>query len=120
MAHAWEWQLQGSCRETDAALFFHPERERGPSRRRRDAAAKAVCRRCPVVQQCRAHALATPEAYGVWGGLTEEERAMVAARSGRHHVPRVDRGHRPVLAPARGSMDADGGELSAAERPIPA
>ena len=29
---------------------------------------------CPVLQQCRSHALAVREPYGVWGGLTERER----------------------------------------------
>ena len=54
----WEWQLLGSCRGEDTELFFHPEGERGPARRNRDAAAVAVCSACPVVQACRSHALA--------------------------------------------------------------
>jgi WhiB family redox-sensing transcriptional regulator len=27
-----------------------------------------------VISQCAAHALSVREAYGVWGGLSEEER----------------------------------------------
>ena len=52
----------------------HHEGERGSSRRKRDDDAKAVCRTCPVIIDCRNHALATHEPYGVWGGMTEEER----------------------------------------------
>jgi len=74
VADLWDWQLEGSCREADPTLFFHPEGERGPARRNRDAAALAVCAGCPVLQQCREHALTVREPYGVWGGLTEDDR----------------------------------------------
>lgn len=73
----WEWQLLGSCRGTDGELFFHPEGERGPRRANREAAAKAVCRSCPVVLQCREHALSAREPYGVWGGLSEHDREAI-------------------------------------------
>ncbi len=56
-------------------MFFHPQGERGPTRRDREAEAKAVCQRCPVIDACRRHALQVAEPYGVWGGLSEEERA---------------------------------------------
>jgi len=73
----WEWQLEGACQAQDSELFFHPEGERGPSRSGREAAAKAVCAACPVLEQCRAHALAAREPYGVWGGLSEHERLQL-------------------------------------------
>lgn len=76
----WEWQLDGLCREMDPSFFFHPEGERGGPRRRRAEAAKRVCARCPVLEMCREHALSTHEPYGVWGGMSEEERhAIIAA-----------------------------------------
>jgi len=74
VADLWEWQLDGACREADPTLFFHPEGERGPARRKRASAAKAVCAACPVLEQCREHALAVREPYGVWGGLSEDDR----------------------------------------------
>ena len=77
VADLWEWQLEGACREADSTLFFHPEGERGPARRNRDAAAQAVCSGCPVMEQCRKHALTVREPYGVWGGLTEDDREAV-------------------------------------------
>jgi WhiB family redox-sensing transcriptional regulator len=58
----------------DSAFFFHPEGERGPARANRETRAKQVCRGCPVLEQCRRHALAAHEPYGVWGGLSESER----------------------------------------------
>lgn len=76
----WEWQYQGACRSADPDLFFHPEGERGSARRRRDEAAKAICATCPVIDQCREHSLRVREPYGVWGGLTEDERQAVLSR----------------------------------------
>ncbi len=70
----WDWQLHGQCRNANAAVFFHPEGERGPARRRREQQAKAICANCPVIAQCREHALAAAEPYGIWGGLGEAER----------------------------------------------
>lgn len=70
----WDWQQHGKCRQVDPEVFFHPEGERGSKRHDRDAAAKVVCEACPVLAQCRAHALAYREPYGVWGGLSESER----------------------------------------------
>jgi len=80
VADHWDWQLAGACRGGDAALFFHPEGERGRARSAREAAAKAVCARCPVIKDCFQAALAAHEPYGVWGGTTEEERASILGR----------------------------------------
>lgn len=76
-ADLWDWQLDAACRGEDSDLFFHPEGERGPSRLSRELAAKSVCARCPVAVQCAAHALAVREPYGVWGGLSEDEREAI-------------------------------------------
>ena len=76
----WEWQLQGACRGKDTDLFFHPEGERGPSRSNREAAAKAICRTCPVLTECREYAMLVREPHGIWGGLNEYERRQLLAR----------------------------------------
>ena len=73
-AWRWEWQESAPCRGHEE-LFFHPPGEREPSRSLRDGAARDMCRRCPVRRECGQHALLMREPYGVWGGLTEEERA---------------------------------------------
>ena len=70
----WEWQYEGACRETDPETFFSPDSERGPRRRDREAAAKALCAVCPVRRACLEHALQVREPYGVWGGLNINER----------------------------------------------
>jgi WhiB family redox-sensing transcriptional regulator len=60
-------------------VFFHPEGERGTARRMRASQAKEVCGACPVLTECRAHALTVREPYGVWGAMTEDERESVYA-----------------------------------------
>jgi WhiB family redox-sensing transcriptional regulator len=67
----------------DSTLFFHPERERGNVRAGREARAKAICQDCPVLAQCRAHALTVREPYGIWGAMTERERTVELARQAR-------------------------------------
>ncbi|EKA62520.1 WhiB family transcriptional regulator [Janibacter hoylei] len=79
VADLWEWQFEGACRETGSESFYHPDGERGAARRLRDAAAKEICSSCPVIAACRAHALAIREPFGVWGGMTEDERQVVLA-----------------------------------------
>ena len=87
IADLWDWQVEGACRKTGSTVFFHPEGERGPARRNRDAAAKAICASCPVIKQCRQHALTVREPYGVWGGLTEDDREAIYAARRRHVLP---------------------------------
>lgn len=91
-AGGWDWQLSGACRSQDPAIFFHPDGERGRARASRERAAKRVCGRCPVLRQCRTQAVAAQEPYGVWGGLTERERAAII-----RHTERA-RAARPVAA----------------------
>lgn len=79
-ADFWDWQLQGACRGEDPALFFHPEGERGAARVERIRAATAICARCPVLTECRTHALAAREPFGIWGGMSEEAREAIARR----------------------------------------
>jgi WhiB family redox-sensing transcriptional regulator len=77
IADEWEWQHQGACRDLPTEMFFHPDGERGPSRRNRERAAKAVCAACPVLMACRTQALASQEPYGIWGGLSEDDRTSL-------------------------------------------
>jgi WhiB family redox-sensing transcriptional regulator len=82
VADEWDWQFEGACRTMDPEMFFHPDGERGPRRRNRENAAKAVCASCPVLQKCREQALAVAEPYGIWGGLSEDDRVAILSRRG--------------------------------------
>lgn len=80
----YEWQYRGACRTVDPETFFSPDAERGPRRRSREAAAKALCATCPVIRECLEHALTVREPYGVWGGLNinERENLLQAKKAG--------------------------------------
>jgi WhiB family redox-sensing transcriptional regulator len=96
IADVWEWQMEGLCRGRDSAQFFHPDGERGSSRSRRERQAKQLCVACPVRAQCAAHALATHEPYGVWGGFTEAERLRLLSVGWEDTADRY--GHRVDIA----------------------
>lgn len=75
------WQLRAACRGPDTWLFFPPSHaERKDEREQREERAKTICGRCPVKVDCLEYALRHREPYGIWGGLTESERAAVLAR----------------------------------------
>jgi WhiB family redox-sensing transcriptional regulator len=67
------------CRSVDVSTFYVPDEASGGERRRREVEAKDICTRCPVRPQCAAHALATREQHGIWGGFTEAERRLLLA-----------------------------------------
>jgi WhiB family redox-sensing transcriptional regulator len=79
----WAWQQEAACARLDTDLFFHRSGERGEGFQTRERAAKRVCARCPVLDECRRYALEAREPYGVWGGLTEDERANLLRRRSR-------------------------------------
>lgn len=65
------WQSRAACANTDPAVFF-------PSPGANADLAKAICRRCPVRQECGDGAIARGEQFGVWGGKSIGE--LKAAR----------------------------------------
>ena len=77
IASAWEWQFSAACKDLPSETFFHPDGERGPSRKNRIRNAKAICATCPVIKECLQHALKVQEPFGIWGGKSEEERAEI-------------------------------------------
>jgi WhiB family transcriptional regulator, redox-sensing transcriptional regulator len=77
----WSWRLQAACRDSELAVFFSSDGERDPERSAREARAKAICARCPVIGECATYAIGAGERYGVWGGLSERERAAVTLRA---------------------------------------
>ena len=61
------WHALARCRGADPNLFF-PETKAHP------ATAVALCRVCPVIAECAAHADAVPERYGIWAGKGSRAR----------------------------------------------
>jgi len=82
-APPWGWQKHAACRGLDLDLFFGHDGERAAERESRERRAKQVCASCPVRSQCLDHALAKPERFGIWGGLTDTERLTMLRRRNR-------------------------------------
>ncbi|MFJ6381160.1 WhiB family transcriptional regulator [Kitasatospora sp. NPDC092039] len=70
----WSREPDGACHTADGGVFGRSADEPVAAARAREEAAKAVCAGCDVRVECRRHALAAREPYGVWGGLTADER----------------------------------------------
>jgi WhiB family transcriptional regulator, redox-sensing transcriptional regulator len=78
-----DWQDEAACREYDNVLFFGEEGESELEKQAREARAKSVCQRCPVSEPCLEFAMETNQKYGIWGGLTDKERASLKRRRAR-------------------------------------
>lgn len=63
------WQDRALCAQVDPELFFPEKHETALAK-----LAKRVCRACPVRQECLDDALDRGEEFGVWGGLSSQER----------------------------------------------
>ena len=70
------WQRDAACKGRERTTSFYPpvHHESRDERAEREWLAKEICDRCPVRQACLDCALATREPFGIWGGLTEQER----------------------------------------------
>ncbi len=78
-----DWRDRAACRTADPDLFFPSTNGAGAQRQHRQA--KTVCAACPVLAECLTFALDRGLDYGVFGGLTADERR--ALRRNLLHQP---------------------------------
>lgn len=71
-----EWRLDAACISEDTELFFSLKSEAIKN-------AKKVCHTCTVKEVCAKYALSHRIGFGVWGGLSEGERAATLRRRGK-------------------------------------
>lgn len=76
-----EWLHRAACRDEDGELWF-PVGVSGPAVLQA-AEAKAVCRRCPALSACLAYALDNNVEFGIYGGMSEDERNALKRRNAR-------------------------------------
>lgn len=67
------WQEAAACKMLPLEMFFPPAEQEAES-------AKAICTGCTVREPCLEAALAAGERFGIWGGLTSDERQTIASR----------------------------------------
>ena len=75
------WRDRAACLEEHPELFF-PTGSTGPALLQIEEA-KSVCRRCNVQETCLQWSLDVWQEYGVWGGLSEDERRALRRRNAR-------------------------------------
>lgn len=73
-----DWRHRAACLDEDPELFF-PIGNTGPAMLQIHDA-KTVCNRCDVIQRCGQWALESGQEFGVWGGMSEDERRALKRR----------------------------------------
>jgi WhiB family redox-sensing transcriptional regulator len=71
----WHWQDEAACFDSGINFF--------PSRGDETETAKAMCKTCPVREECLEYALGLNIRFGVWGGKSERQRKRMRAERGR-------------------------------------
>lgn len=61
------WRHSALCSQTDPEIFY-------PEKGGRTLEAKQTCMACEVRPECLQYALECDEEFGVWGGLSPQER----------------------------------------------
>lgn len=81
-----DWMVYAKCQTYDPELFFP---NKGGDAFRQSRKAKAICYGldgrppCPVLVECCEYAIRYNERFGVWGGMSEGQRAMARRRRRR-------------------------------------
>lgn len=92
------WQREALCHGMDPRVFFEPAHK---------ALARRTCAHCPVVADCREHALDHHES-GVWGNTDDDEREEIRAERRRAHLHAVPSRIEPVRPRNRPAGHLDG------------
>lgn len=79
----WDWTEWAACRGVDTEPFF-PISTQGSALTQIEQA-KAICARCPVLDECLEFASRSGQRHGIWGGKTAEERRSRQRYRARAH-----------------------------------
>jgi WhiB family redox-sensing transcriptional regulator len=81
-----DWHDRAACRGMDPELWFPVSIfPRTPEEARRLRVARSTCQGCPVRWECLDFAEGSDQ-YGIWGGLTRDERHAAARRRSRRRA----------------------------------
>lgn len=78
-----DWRHQAECRNIEDPSIFFPidTMWSQPGNRKNIAAAKAVCRRCPVSAECLEWAIESGESWAIAGGMLPAERRKMVRQA---------------------------------------
>lgn len=79
-----DWRRSSACRGLDTELFY-PLGD-GPASTAQKAEAKSVCSACPVREECLDFAIGQRDGFGIYGGLTADERKPFIRRRRMDHA----------------------------------
>ncbi|QRY43140.1 WhiB family transcriptional regulator [Mycolicibacterium boenickei] len=68
------WQAKGACRNHKTPDIWYPHKKSPPDQ---TIEARSICIGCEVREKCLQYAMDHPDERGIWGGLTELERAGI-------------------------------------------
>ena len=72
------WQTRAACRDADPELFFPASDDyTAAAVAAQVAVARRVCLSCPVRIECLSWAVEVSEDYGLWAGMTPDERRAI-------------------------------------------
>jgi hypothetical protein len=88
----WDFE-EPLCAEVGTEIFFTPDKDKPDkpyqeSRYEGYKMARTICQKCPHLLECAEWGI-TNETYGMWGGLSPEERRKIRSRRGLTIEPRV-------------------------------
>ncbi len=71
-----------ACRDQSPQIFYGYEEEKNWNvRQRQIVIAKAICAECVIRKECLDYAQSKRDKFGIWGGLTEQERYLLRGNS---------------------------------------
>ena len=73
-----------SCRESDPDAWFPDEDDHMKNGKTSYVHVKKMCAVCPVKNLCLEYALTNNERYGLWGGMSPEDRKNLVRTQRRH------------------------------------
>ena len=70
------WKSKAACKNKTTQIFYCDSPDKGINLER-EAQAKSICRKCPVVAECLLDAINRKESYGIWGSFAPKERNTI-------------------------------------------
>lgn len=74
------WQDLAACAKEDPEIFYPEKRKGSRAIEKMQRQAKQICASCPVQVRCLEDSFAAREEFGIWGGVTEQERERLLSR----------------------------------------